>query len=425
MMQESVAADMSVQTFPPFRKRLLPIVGLGSLLATGYLSMFMYAAWSSGSVTGMPADPQRIHIVWIVSAIASSIAFEDFGNTLGNGVHQTATRSFLLRLMLLIAAIGAIAFGAGWYETGASEWWLLWLAMAAPCSLASRFAIDSGSRSRPPAEVSETRSLLPQECIGLSPLERMLMMDASCADGIAATQDAKIQAGSPLAPPPAIKGHIASWLPVVLLVDRPLNRSTAHLKSIEDLAMAGLLIWILLPAMACIALAIKLDSPGPVLFRQRRHGLNNQDFDIYKFRTMYDEPVSVTGDIRQTLRGDSRVTRTGRILRKFSLDELPQLFNVLRGQMSIVGPRPHAVNMRTLEQLCHNIVDTYPHRHRVKPGITGWAQVNGFRGATDTIEHLRQRVEMDLYYIDNWSLRLDLRILARTIKVVLGGKNAY
>ncbi len=192
-------------------------------------------------------------------------------------------------------------------------------------------------------------------------------------------------------------------------------------KGLEDriLALAGLIV--LSPLLLLVALAIKLDSAGPVFFRQRRLGFNNDEFYVLKFRTMTvteDDPNAIT----QATRTDPRVTRVGAILRRTSIDELPQLLNVLRGEMSLVGPRPHA--------MAHNrqyaeIVDQYLGRHRVKPGITGWAQVNGLRGETDTLEKMRQRVEYDLYYIDNWSLLFDLRILLLTPFVGFVNKNAY
>jgi len=232
------------------------------------------------------------------------------------------------------------------------------------------------------------------------------------------------QSFSPLFERPQIE-NVSDCLPVILLADRPIRRWNQVLKSGKDLALASALIVLLLPLLALIALAVKLDSPGPVLFRQRRYGLERREFEIYKFRTMHSQPPALDQDLQQTLRGDPRITRVGRWLRNSSLDELPQIFNVIRGSMSLVGPRPHAVDMRTERQLGHEITDRYPQRYRVKPGITGWSQVNGARGATDTAEQLRQRVELDLHYVDNWSLKLDLKILARTFREVVRGTNAY
>jgi len=163
------------------------------------------------------------------------------------------------------------------------------------------------------------------------------------------------------------------------------------------------------PLMLSIALAIKIDSRGPVLFRQRRHGFNHRIIDIFKFRTM---TVTENGDhIDQARKNDPRVTRVGKFLRRTSLDELPQLFNVLRGEMSLVGPRPHAL---AHNQLYRDQLDRYASRHCVKPGMTGWAQINGLRGPTEDPEKMRLRVRMDLYYIENWSLWLDLKIIAAT-----------
>jgi len=219
--------------------------------------------------------------------------------------------------------------------------------------------------------------------------------------------------------------YVGDSVPVSLLADRPIRRWDAVTKEAEDLLIGGILTLLLLPVLAIIALAIKLNSPGPIIFKQRRHTFNNREFDIYKFRTMRWNPTAAVESLKQTSRHDDRVTRVGRFLRASSLDELPQLFNVLRGEMSLVGPRPHAVNMRTEDRLGSEITDMYAHRHRVKPGITGWSQVNGARGATHTTAQLRRRVELDLHYIENWSLLLDLKILVLTPGEVIKRTNAY
>ena len=178
------------------------------------------------------------------------------------------------------------------------------------------------------------------------------------------------------------------------------------------------------PRLAIIALLIKFESRGPVLFVQERFGFNNAVIRVYKFRTMYADCGDISG-AKRTVHNDPRVTRMGRILRWLSLDELPQLLNVLRGEMSLVGPRPHAIAMKAGDRLYHEAVDDYAHRHRVKPGITGWAQVNGCRGEIDTIEKARARVAFDLFYIEHWSLWLDLKTLILTMPVLLARQNAY
>ncbi|HXV23431.1 MAG TPA: undecaprenyl-phosphate glucose phosphotransferase [Alphaproteobacteria bacterium] len=209
-------------------------------------------------------------------------------------------------------------------------------------------------------------------------------------------------------------------LPTYDLYERPLSGWNQVLKRIEDLVLAVLLIVTALPIVLPIALLIKLDSRGPILFRQRRYGFNNNEFTVYKFRTM--RHATQDDQVPQAQRGDQRVTRIGAFLRSTSLDELPQLINVLRGEMSLVGPRPHAVahNRQFAET-----IDDYLGRHRVKPGITGWAQVNGLRGETRTEEQMRLRVQHDLYYIDNWSLGFDLKILLLTLFVGFVHENAY
>jgi lipopolysaccharide/colanic/teichoic acid biosynthesis glycosyltransferase len=176
--------------------------------------------------------------------------------------------------------------------------------------------------------------------------------------------------------------------------------------------------------MALIALAVRLDSPGPILFRQRRTGFNNKDFFVFKFRTMYHEHADYDVQ-RQVEEGDPRVTRVGAILRRTSLDELPQIFNVLRGEMSFIGPRPHAPGTRAGGKLFEDVTDRYAARHRVKPGLTGLAQVRGYRGKTDTEEKLILRVESDLEYIENWSPWLDVVILVRTLLAVARMRNAH
>ena len=195
-------------------------------------------------------------------------------------------------------------------------------------------------------------------------------------------------------------------------------------KVIEDRVLAVLFLAMASPLLLLIAVAIKLDSPGPVLFRQMRLGFNDRLIEVLKFRTMRVESQDATA-ARLATRDDPRVTRIGRVLRRLSLDELPQLWNVLRGDMSIVGPRPHALHAKAADLLYHEVVQNYAARHRVKPGITGWAQVNGWRGETDTVEKIQRRVEHDLAYIENWSLAFDLRIILLTFVFGFVHKNAY
>nr|WP_255575438.1 exopolysaccharide biosynthesis polyprenyl glycosylphosphotransferase [Caldovatus aquaticus] len=188
-------------------------------------------------------------------------------------------------------------------------------------------------------------------------------------------------------------------------------------KRAMDIVLGGGLLLALSPLLALVALAIRLESPGPALFRQWRFGLGSRPIQVFKFRTMRHEQCDATGE-RRTAARDPRVTRIGRILRRTSVDELPQLINVLRGEMSLVGPRPHPLHMRVAGAYYFEAVERYRTRHLVRPGITGWAQINGARGEVDTLEKARRRVALDLWYLDNWSLALDLRILLRT---ALGG----
>jgi Undecaprenyl-phosphate glucose phosphotransferase len=210
-------------------------------------------------------------------------------------------------------------------------------------------------------------------------------------------------------------------VPMLDVVAEPLAGWKFVVKTLEDRILAAILVILVAPVLLAVSVAIKLDSRGPVLFRQKRYGFNNEVFPVYKFRTMLHDRPPEDG-VPQARRDDPRLTRVGGFLRRTSLDELPQLFNVLQGTMSLVGPRPHAV--------AHNeeyavLIAGYFGRHRVKPGITGWAQVNGLRGETDTPDKMEARVEYDIYYIENWSLLFDLQILAMTVYVVCSLKNAY
>jgi Undecaprenyl-phosphate glucose phosphotransferase len=207
------------------------------------------------------------------------------------------------------------------------------------------------------------------------------------------------------------------------VMGKPLDDVAALVKRIEDVVIAGACLLLTLPLLLAIALSIKLDSRGPVLFKQKRLGANNLPFDLLKFRTMFVEQADPLGE-QLTRAGDPRITRVGRFLRMTSIDELPQLINVLRGEMSLVGPRPHPLAASAAGIAYARAISDYPIRHRVKPGITGWAQVNGWRGETTTIEQIRKRVEHDLYYVENWSLTFDLLILGRTVFAVLSRANA-
>ncbi|WP_144154288.1 undecaprenyl-phosphate glucose phosphotransferase [Paraburkholderia sp. BCC1885] len=210
-------------------------------------------------------------------------------------------------------------------------------------------------------------------------------------------------------------------VPAINLVASPLSQTSQLQKEMFDRLFAAVALISLSPLLCAIAIAIKLSSRGPVLFRQKRKGADGRVFTIYKFRSMRLH-TEKPGELAQATRHDSRVTPVGAFLRRTSLDELPQFFNVLRGDMSVVGPRPHALEHDDLYQ---KVVAGYIQRYRIKPGITGWAQINGFRGETDRIEKMERRVEHDLYYLGNWSFRLDMRIIAATIVKGLVNNNAY
>jgi putative colanic acid biosynthesis UDP-glucose lipid carrier transferase len=209
-------------------------------------------------------------------------------------------------------------------------------------------------------------------------------------------------------------------LPIVAVCETPFTGLSGVTKRLSDIILSLLILALIAIPMAVIALAIKLTSLGPVIFTQRRYGVDGREIVVYKFRTM--TVLEDGAQIEQASPGDPRITRVGRLLRRLSLDELPQFFNVLQGRMSIVGPRPHAV---AHNEMYRKLIKGYMLRHKVKPGITGWAQVNGYRGETKDLDAMRGRIEYDLDYLRNWSLRFDLYIIAKTVGVVLSGKNAH
>lgn len=213
-------------------------------------------------------------------------------------------------------------------------------------------------------------------------------------------------------------------VPFLDVIDKPLADWDRVAKRTFDLVFGTLALLALSPVIIATAIAIKLDSRGPVFFRQKRYGFNNELIDVWKFRSMYVDQADQAA-ARLVTKGDPRVTRVGRFIRKASIDELPQLFNVLAGSLSLVGPRPHALAAKAEDRLYEQVVDSYFARHRVKPGVTGWAQINGWRGETDTSDKIQRRVECDLYYIENWSLSLDLYILFATPFRLLDTENAY
>lgn len=213
-------------------------------------------------------------------------------------------------------------------------------------------------------------------------------------------------------------------LPTLIASDLPLRGWSPVFKRIEDIILSSMALLAAAPVMLLVALAIKLDSPGPVFFKQKRYGYNNRLIEVYKFRSMYHARSDANAE-RQTTRGDDRITRVGRFIRKTSLDELPQLLNVFLGSMSMVGPRPHATATKAAGVLFEEAVAEYSARHRVKPGITGWAQINGYRGETDTLEKIEKRVEYDLDYIERWSVWFDIYILLRTVPALLLNRDVY
>ena len=223
---------------------------------------------------------------------------------------------------------------------------------------------------------------------------------------------------------PNYRVNLLGSVPVLTLWQRPFRDMNQVVKRTEDLVLSAMALILLSPVLLVTMLLIRLSSPGPALFVQPRVGFNNETINVFKFRTMFTHMADL-GAKQTTTRGDPRVTPVGRVLRRFSIDELPQLFNVLQGSMSLVGPRPHGTEMMVGDRFYHEAVRGYAGRHRVKPGITGYAQVKGLRGEVRTIERAKRRIELDKHYVDHWSFWLDIYILFATVRAVLFDRDAY
>ena len=219
-----------------------------------------------------------------------------------------------------------------------------------------------------------------------------------------------------------IQGRVdqVGGMPVVAVCETPFTGASGLVKRISDIILSIIILILISPLMLAAAIGVKLSSPGPVIFKQRRYGLDGKEIVVYKFRSM--TTCDDGKDVKQATRGDARITRFGAFIRKTSIDELPQFINVLQGRMSIVGPRPHAVSHN---ETYRKLIKGYMVRHKVKPGITGWAQVNGYRGETETVEKMEKRIEYDLEYLRNWSLSMDLWIIAKTAVTTLRDTSAY
>jgi exopolysaccharide biosynthesis polyprenyl glycosylphosphotransferase len=244
-------------------------------------------------------------------------------------------------------------------------------------------------------------------------------------DGLSSVSiDVSVVPGDAIALAPDYRVHLLGSVPVLALWQRPFRDINHFVKRGEDLVIGSAALIILAPLMALAALLIRITSTGPVLFVQPRLGFNNEVIHVLKFRTMFADQTDI-GAKSTTSRNDPRVTPLGRMLRKLSIDELPQLLNVIKGDMSLVGPRPHALEMKVGDKYYQDAVRGYAGRHRVRPGITGLAQVKGLRGEIRTIDRAKRRVELDREYIDQWSLWLDLGILLLTVRAILFDRDAY
>jgi polysaccharide biosynthesis protein PslA len=420
--------------------------------------------------------------LWIVIAVSSLLFFVGFGcyrNLPSDFRTQLPTLFFGFSLPILLATFGlfTLKIGEDYSRGWVVGWWTTGLlalvierfvaehvraALVSRKYLSEKYAVyGAGESARPMIErlrrhpgieivgiFDDRRSRVPREVAGIP-------VSGGIADLAAAAQDvgiARVVIALPLSAGDRIRDIVKKLYPLPLhidvgfdahqgeisfkrakpiadsllleLHDRPLAEWRYLIKASEDFVLAATTLLFALPALAAIALAVKLDSPGPVFFRQKRYGFTGRVFEVLKFRTMYVTETDPLGE-QLTIRNDPRITRLGRFLRRTSLDELPQIFNVLRNEMSLVGPRPHPLSAKAADVHYQDAIDQYALRHRVKPGITGWAQVNGWRGETKTLLQLQKRVEHDLFYVDHWSLWLDVRILVRTVSCIFQTKNTF
>ncbi|MFQ6017015.1 MAG: undecaprenyl-phosphate glucose phosphotransferase [Kiloniellaceae bacterium] len=481
-METQIPESRSRPFSPALVGDLLRLVDLAVILITGFAIYFFYVYPDQ---TNHPDYPTRYAATLLIAGLLASVLFHGFGVYAGDYVFSrrlridralstwAATFGVLLAVAfaLKISDFYSRVWAVSWFVTVAgllalgrlmlSHWILRW---AREGRFADRTVIvGTGNQARKLAahlkeqdtirtrligfagdgERADPRATSGQDVLGgIDDLIRMIRSDKVDQVFIALPwneADRLREVVRRLAVTPVVirlapdmaafdylgRGFIqVAGLPVLHLFDRPISGWSHLSKSLEDRVLALLFLILLAPALVVIALAIKLDSRGPVLFKQHRQGFNNNLFEVWKFRTMHTDVADPRGEI-QAKKNDPRITRIGHFLRRTSLDELPQLVNVLRGDMSIVGPRPHAVGTKAKGHLFEDVVDSYAGRHRVKPGITGWAQVNGWRGETDTMEKIQKRVECDLYYIDNWSVWLDLFIIAKTLLILFKDERAY
>ncbi|MFQ5773863.1 MAG: undecaprenyl-phosphate glucose phosphotransferase [Kiloniellaceae bacterium] len=454
---------------------LLRLLDIGLILALGLGIYYLYVH---------PHEPeaQGRYLVSLLSAgLLASVLFNDLGVYAGDYVFTKSLRTerMLSAWAVTFAVLLAIAFALKISDLYSRVWALGWLASSAAMLALSRAALSRwillqgrrgrfanrtvivgvGEQARKLAAHLAAHDAVRTRIIGFVDPDRGRPADAEVLGGIdelvrmirseavdqvfvalpwneaerlrdVVRRLAVYPVVIRLAPDLAGFDHVGksftqvAGLPVLHLFERPISEWAHVMKTVEDRVLAALFLVLLCPLFLVIAAAIKLDSPGPVLFKQNRYGFNNNPIKVWKFRTMYHHLRDPEAR-RLTTRDDARVTRVGRLLRAKSLDELPQLLNVLKGDMSLVGPRPHAVAAKAGGKLYYDVVDRYAARHRVKPGITGWAQVKGWRGETDTVDKLQKRVECDLHYIDNWSIWLDLLIIAKTVTVLFKDERAY
>jgi putative colanic acid biosynthesis UDP-glucose lipid carrier transferase len=379
----------------------LAVLGLGIPFKIGTAHLWVwYAVWASASFTLLLAN--RIAARAILARMTAAGRFDTRVAVFGAGAIARRVHDHLVN-----PALG-IKF-AGVYDDRAGE------SRLNPEGLTVRGRLEDLIAAGLRGEYDQVIVALPQAA------DRRAAEIARKLEQLPVSLHVVTHIESDLVETPSV--HSVSNLGAVGLLDvkkRPLSDWAPIVKQAEDYVLAGLAMVIALPVMALVAIAVRLDSSGPVLFTQRRRGLNQRVIEVLKFRTM---TVTEDGaDVRQAAVGDPRVTRVGRFLRRFSLDELPQLFNVLKGEMSLVGPRPHAL---VHDEQWGEMLEGYANRHQVKPGLTGLAQVAGLRGEASSPDKIRHRVEHDLEYIRQWSLGLDLRILARTVWTVIKGDNAH